>query len=243
MVARVPQRTGAGGKTYVRACALYGLYLSAGVIPVWLLVIRLESCHVQCMSVSDEQGLSEAEWHFVRLYVHYGRESWAAREAGYSEGKGKQLLRDQRVSAAISAETRRKLNRGASMALRRIEKLMNDSSVSDNVRLQAAKDWLDRAGYKPEHNFEDPGSAAKRRDRSELLSRVKELQQNLGIANAENLGELQPVEENESSGEAETPSLPPTEDAPPSEPEVVDEDDEGDAADLVDTFNVDVEDL
>jgi hypothetical protein len=191
------------------------------------------------MATADQFGLTEAEWHFVRLYASYGRGDWAAREAGYAASQAEALLRDSRIDAAVTAETRRKLQQGAVKALRRVEKLMDDSSVSDNVRLQAAKDWMDRAGYKPEFNFEDAGRKADRRSRDELLGEVKKMQQKLGIEGPVDLGEAEVVEQ-ESSDEAEKPALPPTEDAPQSEEDI---EEAKDALEMVETFNVDPEDL
>lgn len=192
------------------------------------------------MATADQFGLTEAEWHFVRLYASYGRGDWAAREAGFAASQAEVLLRDSRVDAAVTAETRRKLQQGAVKALRRVEKLMDDNSVSDNVRLQAAKDWMDRAGYKPEFNFEDAGSKAQRRTREELLSEVKRVQQRLGIEQPQDLGEAEVIENDESSSEARDPALPPTEDAPQSEEDI---EEATDAIEMAETFSIDPEEL
>ena len=93
--------------------------------------------------------LSEQRQVFVQEYCRLGDHVEAARRAGYSEktlnNQACKLKRE--LSGEIESELRFNFVSHAPNALRILTELAEYSN-SDSVRLQAARDLLDRAGYK-----------------------------------------------------------------------------------------------
>lgn len=88
---------------------------------------------------------------FVDAYLDSGDRDDAYLKAGYKPGK-----RSHRVNAralflelqyVIKEEIDKRIGRGAVMALKIIREIMEDEKQTGTVRLQAAKDYLSRAGY------------------------------------------------------------------------------------------------
>ena len=109
--------------------------------------------------MSDITGQQKA---FIDEYIKFGRrnQTQAAINAGYSpksaESQASQLLKNPKVSAYleerendITQAIKREFIFDALEAKKVMAQLMNDDEVPDNVRLSAAKDFLDRAGFKP----------------------------------------------------------------------------------------------
>ena len=109
--------------------------------------------------MSDITGQQKS---FIDEYIKFGRrnQTQAAINAGYSpksaESQASQLLKNPKVSAYleerendISQAIKREFIFDALEAKKVMAQLMNDDDVPENVRLSAAKDFLDRAGFRP----------------------------------------------------------------------------------------------
>ena len=107
-------------------------------------------------------GITGQQKAFIDEYIKFGRrnQTQAAINAGYSaksaESQASQLLKNPKVSAYleerendITQAIKREFIFDALEAKKVMAQLMNDDEVPDNVRLSAAKDFLDRAGFKP----------------------------------------------------------------------------------------------
>lgn len=99
--------------------------------------------------ITTEQ-LTEKQAAFVEYYVSSGgKVGIAATKAGYSaREQGSRLLRDPKIIKIIQQRMMDEIGVAAVSALTTVKKLAK-SARSDYVRLEAAKDLLDRAGYKP----------------------------------------------------------------------------------------------
>lgn len=101
-------------------------------------------------------SLTLKEEKFIHAYVQSGNGSEAVRVAGYKTSRPDQqayeLLRKHEVTAEI-AKARKGLQEefkeAARDAFKILVELMNHSR-RDSVRFQAARDLLDRAGYRPD---------------------------------------------------------------------------------------------
>lgn len=99
-------------------------------------------------------GLTTLQSRFVRAFVEQGgRDAKAAAEiAGYSEGSlsavGSRLMRIPAVREAVQAEMLAAIGDAAPSALASMKHL-SQHAKSEMVRQVAAKDLLDRAGFKP----------------------------------------------------------------------------------------------
>ena len=98
----------------------------------------------------NDLQLTEKQAAFVDLYVSTGGKVGIASErAGYADrATGSKLLRDPKVIKAIQERMVDAIGVHAAAALGTVVKLAK-SAKSDYVRLEAAKDILDRAGFKP----------------------------------------------------------------------------------------------
>lgn len=94
--------------------------------------------------------LTEKQEAFVSAYIATGgKVGIASQRAGYaSKNEGSRLLRDPKVIKLIQERMTDAIGVHAVAALGTVVKLAK-SARSDYVRLEAAKDLLDRAGYKP----------------------------------------------------------------------------------------------
>ena len=95
--------------------------------------------------------LTDQRKQFVEAYCRLGNGTMAAREAGYKDSKSlvnqaSKLKRE--LSTEISEELRSSFMNAAPKALSILMDLA-ENSASDSVKFQAAKDLLDRAGYRP----------------------------------------------------------------------------------------------
>lgn len=105
-------------------------------------------------------ALTETQRRFVDEYIIDGNAMQAAIRAGYSEKYAKsnsyKLLDNVGIQEKIQekqkekeAYLRQRFSFDAEVARNVMFQLMNDPEAPENVRLSAAKDFLDRAGYKP----------------------------------------------------------------------------------------------
>lgn len=94
--------------------------------------------------------LTEKQELFVDLYVRSGgKVGLSAERAGYADRSiGSKMLKDPKIIKRIQELTLEALGTHAVHALHTVAKLSR-TARSDYVRLEAAKDLLDRAGYKP----------------------------------------------------------------------------------------------
>ena len=95
--------------------------------------------------------LTDQRKQFVEAYCRLGNGTMAAREAGYKDSnslvnQASKLKRE--LSTEISEELRSSFMNAAPKALKILVDLA-ENSASDSVKFQAAKDLLDRAGYRP----------------------------------------------------------------------------------------------
>ena len=95
--------------------------------------------------------LTEQRKQFVEAYCRLGNGTMAAREAGYKDSpslvnQASKLKRE--LAAEISEELRSSFMNAAPKALSILMDLA-ENSASDSVKFQAAKDLLDRAGFRP----------------------------------------------------------------------------------------------
>lgn len=105
-------------------------------------------------------GLTERQRKFVEEYVLDGNAMQSAIRAGYSKSYAKansyKLLDNVGIQKAIEEkqaimekQLRQRFALDAEQARKIMFQLMNDPDTPEQVRLSAAKDFLDRAGYKP----------------------------------------------------------------------------------------------
>jgi hypothetical protein len=125
-------------------------------------------------------GLNQTEQKFVDAFVKHGDRAAATKACGISRERGRQIAKEPRVMAAIEAKNREKLQSGAVVALGVLEELMVNAT-SENVKLNAARDWLDRSGYRPEHNFRSADNRANEESIDGLKQRIRELSRDLGL--------------------------------------------------------------
>ena len=95
--------------------------------------------------------LTEQRKHFVEAYCRLGNGTLAAKEAGYKNSpslpnQASKLKRE--LAPEICEELKVNFLNLAPKALNILTDLAQNSS-SDSVRFQAAKDFLDRAGFRP----------------------------------------------------------------------------------------------
>ena len=99
--------------------------------------------------------LTEQRQIFIKEYCALGDDVEAARRAGYSE----KTVANQacKLKRELASEIREELNHNfvgyAPKALQTLQELA-ESSPSESVRLQASRDLLDRAGFKPADRHE-----------------------------------------------------------------------------------------
>lgn len=105
-------------------------------------------------------GLTDRQKRFVEEYVIDGNAMQAAIRAGYAKSYAKansyKLLDNVGISDAIALEQdkrekqlRQRFAIDAEEARKIMFQLMKSDDTPENVRLSAAKDFLDRAGFKP----------------------------------------------------------------------------------------------
>jgi|TARA_Y100000310_G_scaffold167175_1_gene166943 hypothetical protein len=130
--------------------------------------------------------LTEKQNNFIEAYVKTSSGKQAAIMAGYSEKtatvKGARLKKQ--FQREIEERTRTRLMDGAGLALDTILELVK-TSTSDTVKLAAARDLLDRGGYKPTDKIEQTVV-----EKSTVELR-KELSQLMGETDPEPIGTLQ----------------------------------------------------
>ena len=112
------------------------------------------------MKGGGEMALTEKQRRFVEEYIKDYNATQAALRAGYSEKtastSGYRNTKNDEIQQAIKErqnEIREQLQQqfssDAVIARKIMFDIMHDDDAPDNVRLSAAKDFLDRAGYKP----------------------------------------------------------------------------------------------
>ena len=118
--------------------------------------------------------LTDQRKQFVEAYCRLGNGTMAAREAGYKDSnslvnQASKLKRE--LAAEISEELRSSFMNAAPRALSILMDLA-ENSASDSVKFQAAKDLLDRAGFRPIDRREE---IRPQRSPEELEAKLKSL--------------------------------------------------------------------
>ncbi|WP_409306068.1 terminase small subunit [Peribacillus sp. SCS-155] len=107
----------------------------------------------------NDHKYNDKELLFCQFYVKTQNGTLSAIQAGYSENSAhvtaSRMLKTEKIQALISSirnETTEALRAqflsDAFVARQIMYDIMNDSEVTPTIRLQAAKDFLDRAGFK-----------------------------------------------------------------------------------------------
>lgn len=140
----------------------------------------------------DDNGLTEMQNTFVREFVRNCPDNGAeaARRAGYSELRADkaawELTHNPKVQAAMRKEQDQLHADTAPLAFATLKLLLQPTS-NDSVRFQAAKDILDRCGYRPVEKLVIEHTLSP----DERQARIRELEQMLGRA-AQVIAEQQP---------------------------------------------------
>ena len=129
--------------------------------------------------------LTDQEKKFARSYAMHLDTARAVKEAGYQferdrdySAYGRQLMDRPRVEKEIEKQQERVEN----LLAKKVEKMLTllsdlaESADSETVKLNAIKDWLDRAGYKPIERKEINNST-NIRVMDELAQRTQQLKQ------------------------------------------------------------------
>jgi hypothetical protein len=167
-----------------------------------------------------QYGLRHDQELFVAEYVASGDIQEAARVSGRREATCREWLRNPKVEQAIQRELRQKLHGGAMGALDKMLDLIRKSS-DEKVALQASKDILDRAGYKPEFMHTTADKRMEGSSMKEMMGRIEELQRELGM-DTSNMVDITPGSGNDTP-EPPPPPQPDEDDVPeppaPTEPQ------------------------
>lgn len=105
------------------------------------------------------EELTEQQIQFAEAYLDMGHITKAALQAGYSEAsaasQGSRLLKNSKIQEYLAERRQERkdavhlqLSSYAEEAIKELYSLMK-SAESENVKMQAIKDIMDRAGYKP----------------------------------------------------------------------------------------------
>jgi hypothetical protein len=131
----------------------------------------------------DDRGLTELQATFVREFVRNcpSNATEAARRAGYKQSRADraawEVLQNPKVKAAIRAEQENLHAESAPIAFGTLLELLAPDH-NDSVRFQAAKDILDRCGYRPVEKLVIEHTLSP----EERQARIAELSQVLGLA-------------------------------------------------------------
>jgi phage terminase small subunit len=104
------------------------------------------------------KSLTKRQIDFVEtLIAEGGTLKDAARLAGYKDGPGlkvtaSRIMKHPHVQAYLMQRINETLSVGAAKAIHRIVKLISEAK-SERVQLDASRDILDRAGFKPPERF------------------------------------------------------------------------------------------
>lgn len=128
----------------------------------------------------QEYGLRPAQEEFLKHYLRTGDIEEAAKWAERKPSTCRNWLKDPKFQQALQREISQRLNGGAMGALQTLIDL-SQSADDDKVRIQAARDLLDRAGYKPEHLHTSADKRMENASVEDMMGRIKELQHELGM--------------------------------------------------------------
>lgn len=119
-------------------------------------------------------GLTPLQDAFVDAYIaNGGNATNAAKTAGYAaesaEQRGYEALQKPHVLAVLRERTERYISSRAPRLLQVIENIAFDNNASAQVRLAAAKDLLDRSGYKAVDKIDVQNNTTQAERESKLL--------------------------------------------------------------------------
>ena len=166
------------------------------------------------MSELASYNLRSDQETFLEVYLKSGDVEEAASACGRKIGTCKTWMRDTKIQQVITRELKQRLDNGAIGALTVLTELVK-SSPDPKIQLQAARDLLDRAGYKPEHLHTSADKRMEGANMQEMMDRIKELQGELGLSTPKTIeGEATSVQDVEPAA----PPPPPTPDDDPDPP-------------------------
>lgn len=168
----------------------------------------------------QEYGLRPAQEIFLEKYLELGDVEEAAQWAERKPATCRQWMREPKFQQALNRELNQKLSGGAMAALDRMLKLSRGELTRDpKVQLQAARDLLDRAGYKPEHLHTSADKRMEQASVEDMMGRIKELQRELGIGEKSEVIDVEHSEVGSGNNQRTTlPEPPGPGDADPLEP-------------------------
>lgn len=125
-------------------------------------------------------GLNRNQEEFVKAYIQHGDVEKAAQYAGRKLSTCKSWMRNPKIQDVIKRELHQQLASGSIQALQEMRRLVRDGE-EEKTRLQASKDLLDRAGWKPEHLHTTADKRMEGASMDDVMNRIKELQGELGL--------------------------------------------------------------
>lgn len=128
-----------------------------------------------------EYGLRPDQEDFIRVYVKTGEIEEAARQSGRRVSTCRNWLKNPKFQQAVQRELKLKLANGAMSGLDVLINLMHNAE-DDKTKLSAARDIMDRAGWKPEHLHTSADKRMEGASMNEVMGRIQELQKELGIS-------------------------------------------------------------
>jgi len=167
-----------------------------------------------------EYGLRPAQEEFLKRYLGTGDIEEAAAWAERKPSTCRQWLKEPKFQQALQRELTQRLNGGAMGALETLISLSRHAG-DDKVRLNAARDLLDRAGYKPEHLHTSADKRMENASVEDMMGRIQELQKELGINQGKgDVIDVEPQDVGSGNGERSAlPEPPRPGDADPLEPQ------------------------
>lgn len=123
--------------------------------------------------------LSDRDKQVATMYAQNLSIPEIAQKVGVSQNRVYQLLKQPNVQSELYIIVGNRLRLGASIAVNVIDEIMRDPKASPAVRLAAAKDTLDRAGFTPP---KDGGASAvpiSEKTASELRSTLENIEAEL----------------------------------------------------------------
>lgn len=118
--------------------------------------------------LTDKQKL------FVQYFSESGNAKASAIAAGYSEATAEQQGYElkKKLASEIDMATKQKMAGVVPVAVKKLQELVTDDSVSPSVKLGAINSILDRTGYQTTHKVED---VTAKRSEEELQQELQHL--------------------------------------------------------------------
>jgi phage terminase small subunit len=122
--------------------------------------------------------MTEQQEKFLDLYINTGNATKAAKYAGYGSPKQRGWELKKRYQKEIEARQKAMIMDSVPSVIANIIALANGAD-SEAVRLNACKDLMDRAGFKPVEKTETEITTTEQKSTEELTAELAELQKML----------------------------------------------------------------